>query len=464
MVLAAAAGVAAGLFIVHVINNQSPPQVSLSTPPDIAGTAEQNAVQAPGPLAGLTQFIPHLDRHMNILLLGVDSNGRGTQRFVGTRSDTIMVVSVDPETKKVGVVSIPRDSRVTIAGHGEDKINAAHAFGGPDLTVATVQSTFSVPIDRYIVVDTQGLKRVFEILGPVEVLVEKKMFYNDRSAGLHIALKPGLQRLDPVQAEEYVRFRHDRTGDIGRIDRQQWFLRQVYKKLADPQIILKLPALFNAANEYVVTNLTVEEMAKLAAFGKDLTPAQIESGMAPGKVATINGGSYWLPDIEGASIVFHRLTGLPISSSLTTDRLANQDVAYAAAPAENSHTHYLSPTSGPISVGIRYPKGCEQTARNLELWINHCGYKVGGKIRADVADCQHDTIIENSLRVNQDLVNKLRSEMPCLSAWPAVVSLDPLSPVDLTLVVSPQAYVETAQLPTPTSPVSTSHKLSKTSF
>ena len=450
VVLAAIAGVAIGLAVATTLNWQQSLKANVQSPANSAGSESQTlASSAPvGPLSTLAQFVPSLDHRMNILLMGVDSNGRNTQRFVGTRSDTMMVVCVDPEAKKVGVVSIPRDSRVAIPGHGDDKINAAHAFGGPDLAVSTVQSVFSVPIDKYVVVDAQGLKRLFEILGPVEVLVEKKMFYNDRAAGLHIALKPGLQTLDPTQAEEYVRFRHDRTGDIGRIDRQQWFIRQVYKKLQEPQIILKLPDLFNAANEYVVTNLSVQEMAQLAAFAKDLTPTQIESGMAPGKVATINGGSYWLPDLYGSAVVFNRLAGLPINSwPPPVDQSDNRDVAYAAGTTSNSSSLASPNLTGPISLGIRYSKGSEQAAKSLEIIAGHLGYKVTGRIKGDVADCQHSAIIENSVRPDQELVRKLRNEIPCLANWPTVVNLDPLAPCDITLVVSPQSYIETAEIP-----------------
>jgi LCP family protein required for cell wall assembly len=480
MVLAAVTGVAIGVMVVTVINSQK----------YFAGINEQSngSSQASHPLSYTVDpigsiarlVVPPLDHHMNILLMGVDSNGRNTDRFVGTRSDTMIIVGVDAQTKKVGLVSIPRDSRVTLAnGRGEDKINAAHAYGGPDLAVATVQSTFNVPIDRYVVVDVQGLKRLLEIIGPVEILVEKKMYYQDNTAGLHIALKPGLQTLDATTAEEYVRFRHDAKGDLGRIDRQQWFLRQVYKKLDDPQIITKLPDLFNAANEYVVTNLSVPEMAQLAAFGRDVQPSSIQTAMIPGKVASINGGSFWLPDVESASIVFNRLLNTPASSSLTTDRLAsnptsNLDTAYAADgrfgdpdPSTYSSSYsqgYLDPSTqtpqtpaqkapetGPLTVLIRYPKGAEQAAKNLEMLANSSGLKVKYRYRADLSDCQHEQIIENTARVDDSAVDNLRHQITCLAQWPAVINLDSQAASDLTFVVSPQTYVEAANLPNSTS-------------
>lgn len=147
---------------------------------------------------GLNDFSlwPKLESRMNVLLMGVDSNGRDTERFTGCRSDTMIIASLDPESKKVSLVSIPRDSRVRIAdNHGVDKINSAHAFGGPELAVKTVGEDFGVPIDHYIVIDTQGLKKVFEALGPVEILIEKPMHYRDRAGRLNIALEPGLNKL-----------------------------------------------------------------------------------------------------------------------------------------------------------------------------------------------------------------------------------------------------------------------------
>jgi hypothetical protein len=224
-------------------------------------------------------------------------------------------------------------------------------------------------------------------------------------------------------------------------------MRQVYKKLQEPQIILKLPDIFNAANEYVVTNLSVQEMAQLAAFAKDLTPTSIESGMAPGKVATINGGSYWLPDLEGSAVVFNRLAGMPINSwPPPVSQPSNRDVAYASSL--NSTSSVSSTTlTGPISVGIRYSKGSEQAAKSLEIIAAHMGYKVTGRIKADPADCQHSSIIANTVRPDQESMRKLRSEIPCLSSWPTVINLDSTSPCDITLVVNPQCYIETAEIP-----------------
>jgi LCP family protein required for cell wall assembly len=400
------------------------------------GNGFSNAFGALTNMSGM-QGISH---RTNILLMGVDSNGPHTKRFTNTRSDTMMVVSVDPESKRVGVVSIPRDSLVEIAdGRGkEDKINSAHALGGPDLAVKTVQDVFSVPIDHYVVVDVKGLKRLFEILGPVDVLVEKNMNYTDHAAGLHVALSPGLQSLDATEAEEYVRFRHDAKGDIGRIDRQQWFLRQVSKKLREPQVILKLPDLFKCATDFVATDLTIEEMAYLAAFAKDLHTEKIETAIVPGESACIKGGSYWVPDMTRSAIVFNRICGVPLDSAIATDSLPdNGDGPGAVEAAE------LPKAPKPMTAIIKYGRGSDETAKILETQLTKAGYKVRSRIRVDVSDCQHEQIIQSSKRfaLGENL-EKLQVDVATLQDFPSVINLDAKAPYDLIVVVGPDTTIK----------------------
>src|SRR5690606_1966378 len=112
-----------------------------------------------------------------------------------------------------------------------------------ELTMRTVEENFGVPVDHYLIVDTQGIKKLFDLLGPVEVVVEKEMHYHDQTAGLNIDLMPGRQLLDAEQLEGYVRFRHDARADIGRTERQQWLMRQLVSKLKEPSILMKAPSL-----------------------------------------------------------------------------------------------------------------------------------------------------------------------------------------------------------------------------
>lgn len=372
--------------------------------------------------------IPTLTKRMNVLLMGVDSNGRGTQRFTGTRSDTMILVSMDPENQKVGMVSIPRDSRLKLAGeHGVDKINAAHALGGPKLSVKTVEENFSVPIDHYVVIDAAGLKKVFEVLGPIEVVVEKRMHYNDWAGGLHVALEPGVHRLTPVQAEEYVRFRHDPRGDIGRTERQQWFMRALANKFKEPSVILKLPDLFKLASQYVVTDLSAEDMTRIAAFGKDIKPSQISSATLPGHATCIHGGSYWQPDYDGSAVIFNRLAGNPMTPGSTA---IPANSAYAATTPD------AMSNSEPTTITIKYPRGFEKNARAYEKQLDAAGYKTKYVMRAEIGDCQHEQIIQNSYKADDLLTKKLLEASPALSSFPIVVNLDEHAASDFVIVLT----------------------------
>ena len=177
--------------------------------------------------------------HVSILLVGVDkSEGRGL-------ADTLMVCVVQPRTGEVGVLSIPRDSRVELPGVGIRRINAAHSFGGMPLTIETVELLLGLPLDYYVEMNVAGTVELVDAIGGADIEVERRMYYRDRSQGLLIDLQPGFQRLDGEQAMEYVRFRHDATGDLGRVARQREFLRAVAGRLLAPEMVSRIPRLID---------------------------------------------------------------------------------------------------------------------------------------------------------------------------------------------------------------------------
>lgn len=392
---------------------------------------------------GSMQIFPTLSERTTLLVLGVDSNGRNTERFNGTRSDTIMLASLDPIEKKVGLVSVPRDTRVQLsAGHGVDKINSAHALGGPDLTKQTLAEVFGVPIDHYIVVDTQGLKGLCELIGPVEVLVEKEMHYTDHSAKLKVDLKPGLQVLTPSQVEQYIRFRHDATGDIGRMERQQWFLRQAARKLKDPQIIFKLPEMIKLSQDYVRTDLTPEDMLKIAMFGKDIQPHEVVTATLPGVPEMISGISYYTPDIDQSKAVFNRILGIG-GGGVFVDTPEYVQALQVDNPDSDTtlaqHTTARGLRNNRMTVALRYPHGCEHAAETIAQELEAKGYLVRYRWSAQEVDCQHEEILMHSAKADEHSCAKLRSQVPDLTNWPAVVALEARPVVDFTLVISPRS-------------------------
>lgn len=244
-----------------------------------------------------------------LLVMGVDMPPPGShEEYSYVRTDTMMLVKLDTSCKKVNVVSIPRDSRVFIArNHGTDKINAAFTLGGADLAVETVEQTFNVNVDNYLVLNIRGVREFVDALGGVDIFVEKPMRYRDRTAGLNINLQPGSQHLDGKEAEGFLRFRHDALGDIGRIRRQQQFVAAVASEIKNPDILLKIKPLVSASNKYVLTDLSTPDLISIMLFAQDLDHAAFEVATLPGHPSFHSQVSYWIIDSEPAEEVLNRL-------------------------------------------------------------------------------------------------------------------------------------------------------------
>ena len=451
--LAAGIGVGIGL----TLSKTMPAKPIISTIKNRAGAivTKKNSPQQEFLKSIGIDFVPEISQRTNILLMGVDSNGKGSDRWVNTRSDTMVIASLDPEDHSVGLISIPRDSRVTIPGRvrrGPEKINSAHALGGPELAVETVKEDFGVPIDHYIVIDTDGLKDVFEAIGPIKVNVEKKMKYRDRSQKLNIDLQEGEQTLDPAQVEGYVRFRHDQKGDIGRIERQQWFLRQSAQKFKEPSIVLKLPELMRFAKDYIVTDMSVKEMAAVALFAKDLDSKNIESAMIPGEPRMINGGSYWIPDPQLASLVVQRLAGAPACSETIAravcppkSHVRNEWEQETAEPSSFNYSNdvlqnEMAASYGderPFSLVLRYPQGSEEAARNYEKAFEVAGYNVRSKVRCKLSECHHEQISLNSYRADKHYLETFKKKFPLLDTFAVVMNPTPGTRYDITVQITP---------------------------
>lgn len=324
-----------------------------------------------------------------ILLMGVDAPNRNIRRkdedsFEGTRTDTMMLVRVNASKQRVAVVSIPRDSKVYISGNrGIDKINAAHALGGPELAVQTVQDSFGIPIDNYLVVNLRGVREMVDALGGMDVFVEKPMHYTDNTAKLYINFEPGMQHLDGTKAEAFLRFRHDQLGDIGRIRRQQQFIMALTKKLREPSVVFKIPELVKITGQYVETDLSANDLLTLAFFGKDLNMNSVRTATLPGHPGGVK-VSYWVIDPEPAQMILDRLV------------LDNPQVSYSGA--SNS-------ISGPLKVGIYYDPALTNNLPALVKNLESKNFTVVCKSSQRRTSTQ---IIEHTGRVTDDLTDSLR--------------------------------------------------------
>ncbi|MFN3925995.1 MAG: LCP family protein [Pseudanabaenaceae cyanobacterium] len=241
-----------------------------------------------------------LEQPYQILVMGIDRVPRDPASFDG-RSDTILLIRLDPVAKKVTILSIPRDTLVQIRGYGGQKVNAANVFGGVELAKTVISETFNhVQIDRYARLDTNSIVDLVDAVGGIEINVPERMYYIDRTQNLVIDLQPGVQILNGKQAEGFVRYRGPIHGDIGRIQRQQIMLRALKAKLANPLIVTKLPDLIGVVQKHLNTDLNFDEMLAIASFALSLSPHQVEMLTLPGRPSEVGEfvASYWITTPE----------------------------------------------------------------------------------------------------------------------------------------------------------------------
>jgi len=248
---------------------------------------------------------------LNILIVGCDEiENHG-------RADTIVLLSVSPKTKDALILSIPRDTRVEIPGRGMDKINHAYAFGGESLLTKTVSSFLDVPIHFYAVADFNGFVYIIDELGGVEIDVEKEMHYVDKAGGVEINLHPGKQILNGEKALQYIRFRYDKLGDLGRIKRQQKLALAVIKKMINFDSMIKIPQISEGMKDYIETNIEARDTVALANLFRGVNQEKFRIETVQGEPVYIEGISYLEPNVEEVqqrvkSLIYGKNSGMKV--------------------------------------------------------------------------------------------------------------------------------------------------------
>lgn len=353
--------------------------------------------------------LPFGPRKQNILILGVDASENKDDLWTGTRTDTIILVNIDPKSKSVNAISIPRDSKVYLPNNnGIQKINAAHAIGGVGMTIKTVEDTLGVRVDRYLMVHDNAVKAIVEALGGVDVYVEKPMRYHDYSGKLHIDLAKGEHRLSPEQAVGYLRFRHDALGDIGRTQRQQWFLRGLLNELQKPETIAKIPDIISVTQKYVKTNMSLYELSQYAAMTKHIDMDKIEIATLPGSPNKKGYISYWILDPDKTQEVVNRL--------IYREKIHPDEAVQ-------------------FKVGVMYTNGNEERAEAVKTELEAAGLNVS--CTGHLAKT-HTQFIAHSKNVTNDYFNWLKKKTPSISGYQFVY--EPINyycgETDFTVVVA----------------------------
>ncbi len=358
--------------------------------------------------------LPGLTRPVNVLVLGVkvlttdianpppNLTKLRYQALVNSfdgLTDTMLLLRFNPETRKISILSIPRDTKTEIPGHGVTKINAANVYGGPALTAKSISQLLGgVGIDRYVTINVQGVQALIDALGGVTVSVPKAMKYQDDSQHLYINLKAGKQHLNGEQALQMLRFRYEEYGDIGRIQRQQMVMRALMEQSLNPAIVARLPKILSVIQSYVDTNLSVEELVALVGYGSRTSRSDVQMLMLPGDFSSDGeyATSYWLPNYPQITSLMAQYFGVgaafsqaiaPSSVKVTLQNSTNRQQLAEALVSRLGQVGYTNvakmdqPFHEPLrTTRIVAQQGDEESAKAIqqalgfgEVWIESTG-------------------------------------------------------------------------------------------
>lgn len=245
-------------------------------------------------------------QYINTLLIGLDAGLLPDGSTMPSRSDVLMLISFNRQTKEALLLSIPRDTMVYYDDLGSNRINAAHVFGNSELVVNKVEELLETDVHYLAKVNFKGFQALVDAIGGISLYVEKDMEYYDPYdvPPLIIDLKEGYQKLDGNKAEQYVRYR-DEMGDIGRVERQQKFVNAFFKRLINPVSWLKLPFLALTMKDYLQTNLHINNGISLT--WRYLFSKEVYKSTLPGYGEYFNGASYWIPTGLSLQEIFEQI-------------------------------------------------------------------------------------------------------------------------------------------------------------
>lgn len=284
---------------------------------------------------------------VNILLLGIDE--REGQRGPW-RTDTMIVLTIDPESKTAGMLSIPRDLWVRIPGYEENRINTAHYIGdlkkfpggGPALAIKTVQYNLGIPIHYYIRVNFSGFIKAIDTIGGIEVYVEKEIYdptYPDSTYGYEpLYIPAGLQLMNGELALKYARTRHG-GSDFDRLRRQQQIIMAVRDKVLHfdllPQLLPKLPELLQAASDAVQTDLQPDEILNLVQLASQIDDQHIKTAIIDSSMTipttTPNGAQVLIPIPEEIRAVVDEIFTAPTQEATAEESEYREKLAAEGA-------------------------------------------------------------------------------------------------------------------------------------
>lgn len=271
-----------------------------------------------------------------LLIMGIEDYATDGQNG---RTDSLMFATVNPKTQKISLMSIPRDSRVPIVGKNkEDKINAAHAYGGEEMAIKTVEGFLKVPVDHYLKINFQGFKGIVDAVGGVTVDVPFDFWErSDVDYYKKIEFKQGQQELNGEEALAYVRMRkQDPNGDYGRAARQRQLLAAVVQKLNSTSTVFKIKDLTAVVGKYIKTDIPISDGLALYKKLSGFDPSTIQTLKLEGEDKKIGGIYYFLPDPNGVEAVRNEIKK-ELGEKVTTQE--NSTTKTESTPSSNSNSN-----------------------------------------------------------------------------------------------------------------------------
>jgi LCP family protein required for cell wall assembly len=312
---------------------KTPTRATAASPVAVTPSITPTPTRTPTPTATPGE-IPKWDgtRRLTMLLLGVDR--RTTEP---SRSDTMILVNIDPVAKTANMIAIPRDLRVIIPGYGIHKVNAAYAFaeadglkgGGPALVIQTIETNFGVHIDYFAEVDFAGFVKIVDTLGGVTIDVpypiKDDAYPADGNNYMRVYFSAGWQHMNGQRALEYARTRHD-DGDGMRSVRQQQLLRALRQQAVNFNLLAKAGELLGELGDAVRTDLSPTQALQLARLATEISPDRITSlSLDPAMTVDDSPAGYYLDaDWEIVGKILSQFAGteiIPPMSALTHPRL-----------------------------------------------------------------------------------------------------------------------------------------------
>jgi LCP family protein required for cell wall assembly len=388
-------------------DTSSAPIVSRSNP--IPSNPENGGSSAPNAPAAAVQ--PQMQwpftqqQRVNFLLMGVDLRPGETGP---TRTDTMIIVSVDPATRSVGMLSIPRDLWVPIPGYGEDRINTAYFTGdarkypggGPALAEKTIQYNFGVPINYYIAINFVGFRKLVDALGGLTIDVPRDIndsAYPDDTYGVRqLFIAKGMHHFNGDEALAYARTRHE-SSDFGRMRRQQQVLKAIKDQALSLDVFTKIPALWAAKEDAIRTDLSLDKIVALVQLAKDIKTDNINTGVIDESMAlgiTTPGGAMVLwPEREKIRKVIEQVFATPEGVPMQPPAQAQPQ----PTPVENSEQYKKLAAEG-ARIEISNGTAIDQLELRVAAWLKSQGFNIVLADSADTRNYDQSLVVETSNR------------------------------------------------------------------